>query len=94
MFSLRSLGARTSASVDSSFSLFVSFARTTTVRNWQAKKCASKDAYPIVKYHGSYMQSDCVAKGWVKAFQFMLNLSGFPVHVESQQPVSELLADL
>jgi sulfite reductase (ferredoxin) len=44
----------------------------------------SKDAYQILKYHGSYMQSNREVKG-KKDFQFMLRL---------KQPAGELPADL
>jgi sulfite reductase (ferredoxin) len=45
----------------------------------------SKDAYQILKYHGSYQQSNREAKGKVKDFQFMLRL---------KQPAGELPPDL
>jgi sulfite reductase (ferredoxin) len=45
----------------------------------------SKDAYQILKYHGSYQQSDREAKGKVKDFQFMLRL---------KQPAGELPPEL
>jgi sulfite reductase (ferredoxin) len=45
----------------------------------------SKDAYQILKYHGSYQQSDREAQGKVKDFQFMLRL---------KQPAGELSPDL
>jgi sulfite reductase (ferredoxin) len=41
----------------------------------------SKDAYQILKYHGSYQQSDREKKGAAKDFQFMLRL---------KQPAGEL----
>jgi len=45
----------------------------------------SKDAMQILKYHGSYMQSDREKKGKPKDFQFMLRL---------KQPAGELPPDL
>ena len=45
----------------------------------------SKDAYQILKYHGSYQQSNREVKGKVKDFQFMLRL---------KQPAGELPPDL
>jgi len=45
----------------------------------------SKDAYQILKYHGSYQQSDREAKRGVKDYQFMLRL---------KQPAGELSPDL
>jgi len=45
----------------------------------------SKDAYQILKYHGSYQQSSREAKRGVKDYQFMLRL---------KQPAGELPADL
>ena len=45
----------------------------------------SKDAYQILKYHGSYQQSNREIKGKVKDFQFMLRL---------KQPAGELPPDL
>jgi sulfite reductase (ferredoxin) len=45
----------------------------------------SKDAYQIMKYHGSYQQSDREKRGKVKDFQFMLRL---------KQPAGELPPDL
>lgn len=45
----------------------------------------SKDAYQILKYHGSYQQSNRELKGSVKDFQFMLRL---------KQPAGELPPDL
>merc|ERR1719162_2150025 len=45
----------------------------------------SKDAYQILKYHGSYMQSDREKRGKPKDFQFMLRL---------KQPAGELPPDL
>lgn len=45
----------------------------------------SKDAYQILKYHGSYQQSDREKRGKPKDFQFMLRL---------KQPSGELPADL
>jgi len=45
----------------------------------------SKDAYQILKYHGSYQQSNREVKGKVKDFQFMLRL---------KQPAGELPAEL
>ena len=45
----------------------------------------SKDAYQILKYHGSYMQSNREIKGTEKDFQFMLRL---------KQPAGELPPDL
>jgi sulfite reductase (ferredoxin) len=45
----------------------------------------SKDAYQILKYHGSYQQSNREAKGKEKDFQFMLRL---------KQPAGELAPEL
>mmetsp|Transcript_5353 Transcript_5353/g.7580 ORF Transcript_5353/g.7580 Transcript_5353/m.7580 type:complete len:631 (+) Transcript_5353:102-1994(+) len=45
----------------------------------------SKDAYQILKYHGSYQQSNREIRGKVKDFQFMLRL---------KQPAGELPPDL
>jgi sulfite reductase (ferredoxin) len=45
----------------------------------------SKDAYQILKYHGSYQQTDREKKGNVKDFQFMLRL---------KQPAGELAPEL
>ena len=45
----------------------------------------SKDAYQILKYHGSYQQSNREIKGKVKDYQFMLRL---------KQPAGELPPDL
>jgi sulfite reductase (ferredoxin) len=45
----------------------------------------SKDAYQIMKYHGSYQQSNREVKGKVKDYQFMLRL---------KQPAGELPPDL
>lgn len=45
----------------------------------------SKDAYQIMKYHGSYQQTNREKKGKVKDYQFMLRL---------KQPAGELPADL
>jgi len=45
----------------------------------------SKDAYQILKYHGSYMQSNREIKGKTKDFQFMLRL---------KQPAGDLSPDL
>lgn len=45
----------------------------------------SKDAYQIMKYHGSYQQSNREIKGKVKDYQFMLRL---------KQPAGELPPDL
>lgn len=45
----------------------------------------SKDAYQILKYHGSYQQSNREIKGKVKDYQFMLRL---------KQPAGELSPDL
>jgi len=45
----------------------------------------SKDAMQILKYHGSYMQSNREVRGKTKDFQFMLRL---------KQPAGELPADL
>lgn len=45
----------------------------------------SKDAYQILKYHGSYQQSDREKKGKPKDFQFMLRL---------KQPAGETSPDL
>jgi sulfite reductase (ferredoxin) len=45
----------------------------------------TKDAMQILKYHGSYMQTDREKKGPVKDFQFMLRL---------KQPAGELPPDL
>jgi len=45
----------------------------------------SKDAYNILKYHGSYQQSNREIKGKVKDFQFMLRL---------KQPAGELPPEL
>jgi len=45
----------------------------------------SKDGYQILKYHGSYQQSNREIKGKVKDFQFMLRL---------KQPAGELPPDL
>lgn len=45
----------------------------------------SKDAYQILKYHGSYQQSNREARGKVKDYQFMLRL---------KQPAGELPPDL
>jgi len=45
----------------------------------------SKDAYQIMKYHGSYQQSNREIRGKVKDFQFMLRL---------KQPAGELPPDL
>jgi sulfite reductase (ferredoxin) len=45
----------------------------------------SKDAYQILKYHGSYQQSNREAKAGVKDFQFMLRL---------KQPSGELAPEL
>jgi sulfite reductase (ferredoxin) len=45
----------------------------------------SKDGYQILKYHGSYQQSNREVKGKVKDFQFMLRL---------KQPAGELPPDL
>jgi len=45
----------------------------------------SKDAMQILKYHGSYMQTNREIRGKVKDFQFMLRL---------KQPAGELPADL
>merc|ERR1719276_320322 len=45
----------------------------------------SKDAYQIMKYHGSYQQSNREKRGKVKDFQFMLRL---------KQPAGELPPDL
>mmetsp|Transcript_20557 Transcript_20557/g.50445 ORF Transcript_20557/g.50445 Transcript_20557/m.50445 type:complete len:633 (+) Transcript_20557:174-2072(+) len=45
----------------------------------------SKDAYQILKYHGSYQQSNREIKGKVKDYQFMLRL---------KQPAGELAPDL
>jgi sulfite reductase (ferredoxin) len=45
----------------------------------------SKDAYQILKYHGSYMQSNREVKGTEKDYQFMLRL---------KQPAGELPPDL
>ena len=45
----------------------------------------SKDAYQILKYHGSYMQSNREVKGKEKDYQFMLRL---------KQPAGELPAEL
>jgi len=45
----------------------------------------SKDAYQIMKYHGSYQQSNREKRGKVKDYQFMLRL---------KQPAGELPADL
>jgi len=45
----------------------------------------SKDAYNILKYHGSYQQSNREAKGKVKDYQFMLRL---------KQPAGELPPEL
>ncbi|KAL3919806.1 MAG: hypothetical protein SGILL_003569 [Bacillariaceae sp.] len=45
----------------------------------------SKDAYQIMKYHGSYQQTNREIRGKVKDYQFMLRL---------KQPAGELPADL
>jgi len=45
----------------------------------------TKDAMQILKYHGSYMQSDREKKGKPKDYQFMLRL---------KQPAGELPPDL
>mmetsp|Transcript_40245 Transcript_40245/g.48254 ORF Transcript_40245/g.48254 Transcript_40245/m.48254 type:complete len:640 (+) Transcript_40245:140-2059(+) len=45
----------------------------------------NKDAMQILKYHGSYMQSDREVRGKVKDYQFMLRL---------KQPAGELPSDL
>lgn len=45
----------------------------------------SKDAYQILKYHGSYQQSNREVRGKVKDYQFMLRL---------KQPAGELPPDL
>jgi sulfite reductase (ferredoxin) len=45
----------------------------------------SKDAYQILKYHGSYQQTDREKKGKEKDFQFMLRL---------KQPAGELAPEL
>jgi sulfite reductase (ferredoxin) len=45
----------------------------------------SKDAYQIMKYHGSYQQSDREKRGKPKDYQFMLRL---------KQPAGELPPDL
>jgi sulfite reductase (ferredoxin) len=49
------------------------------------ERSISKDAYQILKYHGSYMQNNRETKGKEKSYQFMLRL---------KQPAGELAPEL